>query len=164
MSLKFPASIPVANLIPNNALQVTSGPLRVPAAPERRRVCRAWHRTHGVQVPVPGVSAAEGEEKGKGVTARWGLEEAHSNEVGRRTGTGYEGWYSRDEQARDREVLQARWGGLDTSGVYASTVLCLPPGGLHGVQVEGRDEIAWHRRETRRQQRTHTSSGSHDTD
>jgi hypothetical protein len=36
VSLKFPASIPVANLIPNNALQVPSGPLRVPAAPERR--------------------------------------------------------------------------------------------------------------------------------
>jgi hypothetical protein len=37
VSLKFPASIPVANLIPNNALQVMSGPLRGPAAPERRR-------------------------------------------------------------------------------------------------------------------------------
>ena len=33
MSLKFPASIPVANLIPNNALQGTSGALRVPDVP-----------------------------------------------------------------------------------------------------------------------------------
>jgi hypothetical protein len=34
------------------------------------RVCRTWHRANGVQVPVPGVSAAAGEEKGQGVTAR----------------------------------------------------------------------------------------------
>jgi hypothetical protein len=107
---------------------------------------------------VPGVSAAAGEEKGPGVTARWGLEEAPSNEVGRRTGAGYEVWYTRDERARDREVLHARWGVLYKSGVYASKVRCLTPGGLHGVQVEGMDEIAWHRRETRRKQRTHTSS------
>jgi hypothetical protein len=71
-------------------------------------VCRTWHRTHGVQVPVPGVRAADGEEQGKGVTARWGLEEAQSHDAGRRTGPGYEGWYTRDERARDREVLQAR--------------------------------------------------------
>jgi hypothetical protein len=45
-----------------------------------------------VQVPVPGVRAAEGEEQGQGVTARWGLEAAQSTEAGRRTGTGSEGW------------------------------------------------------------------------
>ena len=72
------------------------------------RVCRTWHRTHGVQVPVPGVRAAEGEAKGTGVTARWGLEAAPSTEAGRRTGTGDEGWYTRDARARDRAVLQAR--------------------------------------------------------
>jgi hypothetical protein len=88
VSLKFPASIPVANLIPNNALQVTAGPLRVPAAPGRRRVCRAWHRTSEVKVLVPGVREAEGEEKGKGVVARRGLKEAPSKRAGRRTGTG----------------------------------------------------------------------------
>jgi hypothetical protein len=54
---------------------------------------------------VPGIRGAEGEEKGKGVTARWGLEEAQSKRAGRRTGTGYEVWYTRDERARDREVL-----------------------------------------------------------
>ena len=86
-----------------------------------------------MQVPVPGTSAAEGEEKGKGVTARWGLEEAQSKDVGRRTGTGYEVWHTWDERARDREVLHARWGVLYKSGVYASKVLCLTPGGLHGV-------------------------------
>jgi hypothetical protein len=37
------------------------------AAAHRERVCQAWHRTHGVEVPVPGISGAEGEEKGKGV-------------------------------------------------------------------------------------------------
>ena len=67
---------------------------RCAASPARhwRRVCRTWHRTSGVQVPVPSVRAAEGEEKGKGVTARWGPEEAQSKDAGRRTGTGYEVW------------------------------------------------------------------------
>jgi hypothetical protein len=138
----------------NKAIELTA--LRATA--HSRRVCRTWHSANGVQVPVPGVSAAAGEEKGTGVTARWGLEEAPSNEVGRRTGAGYEVWYTRDERARDREVLQARWGVLDTSGVDASQVRCLTPGGRHGVQVDGLDERAWHRRETRRQPRTHTAS------
>ena len=31
------------------------------------RVCQAWHRTDGVEVPVPGISGAEGEEQGTGV-------------------------------------------------------------------------------------------------
>ena len=47
---------------------------------------RAWHRTSEVKVLAPGDRGAEGEEKGKGVTARWGLEEAQSNRAGRRTG------------------------------------------------------------------------------
>jgi len=34
------------------------------------RVCRACHRVSGVKVPVPGVSGAEGKEKGKGVIVR----------------------------------------------------------------------------------------------
>jgi len=36
------------------------------------RVCRTWHRTYGVKVPVPGRSRAEGKEKGKGIVAGWG--------------------------------------------------------------------------------------------
>jgi hypothetical protein len=47
------------------------------------RVCQAWHRACGVQVPTPGIRGAEGEEKGKGVTARWGLKEAQSERAGR---------------------------------------------------------------------------------
>jgi hypothetical protein len=35
---------------------------------------------------MPGFRGAEGKEKGKGVIARWGLEEAQSKSVGRRTG------------------------------------------------------------------------------
>jgi hypothetical protein len=58
-----------------------------------------------VKVPVPGFRGAEGKEKGKGVAVKWGLKEAQSETVGRRTGTGYEVWYTRDERARDREVL-----------------------------------------------------------
>jgi hypothetical protein len=48
------------------------------------RVCRACHRVSGVKVPVPGVSGAEGKEKGKGVIVRWGLKEAQSESAGRR--------------------------------------------------------------------------------
>jgi hypothetical protein len=40
------------------------------AAADAERVCQAWHRTDEVKVLVPGVRGAEGEEKGKGVTAR----------------------------------------------------------------------------------------------
>jgi predicted Zn-ribbon and HTH transcriptional regulator len=74
------------------------------------RVCRAWHRTYGVKVPVPGFSGAEGKEKGNGVVARRGLKEAQSETAGRRTGTGSEVWYTRDERARDREVLHPHRG------------------------------------------------------
>ncbi len=59
---------------------------------------------------VPGFRRGEGHEKGKGVIARWGLEEVRSKSAGRRTGTGYEVWYARDERARDREVLHLRLG------------------------------------------------------
>jgi hypothetical protein len=61
---------------------------------------------------------------------RWGLEEVQSKSAGRRTGTGYEVWYTRDELARDSEVLHLHWGVLYKSGVYARKVLCLTPGGL----------------------------------
>ncbi|OGW36462.1 MAG: hypothetical protein A2Y97_08500 [Nitrospirae bacterium RBG_13_39_12] len=52
------------------------------------RVCQAWHRACEVKVLTPGISGAEGKEKGKGVTVRRGLEEAQSKSAGRRTGTG----------------------------------------------------------------------------
>jgi hypothetical protein len=81
-----------------------------------------------VKVLAPGSRGAEGEEKGKGVTARWGLKEAQSNRAGRRTGTGYEVWPTRDERARDREVLPPHWGVLYKSGVYAPNVLGLTSG------------------------------------
>ena len=34
---------------------------------------------------------------------------------------------------RDSKALPPRWGVLYKSGVYASKVVCLTPGGLHGV-------------------------------
>ena len=83
-----------------------------------------------MQVLAPGVCAAAGEEQGQGVTVRWGLEAAPSNEAGRRTGTGEEVWYARGERARDRAGLQARWGVLDQSGVYAAPAQGLTPGEL----------------------------------
>ena len=37
-----------------------------------------------MEVLTPGISGAEGKEKGKGVIARWGSEEAQSKSAGRR--------------------------------------------------------------------------------
>jgi hypothetical protein len=48
-------------------------------------------------------------------------------------------WYTRDELARDSEVLLLRWGVLYKSGVYAGKALCLTPGELPvvwGIQTE----------------------------
>ena len=124
-------------------------------AAELWRVCRAWPSARQVTVLAPGVRAAEGEEQGQGATARWGPEAAHSTEAGRRTGAGDEGWSTRDEQARAREVLQARWGVRAQAGVDAAQAQGLTPGARPGVQVDGRAAIAWHRREPRRTQRQH---------
>jgi len=82
-----------------------------------------------VKVLAPGISGAEGKEKGKGVIVRWGLEEAQSKHAGRRIGTRYEVWYTRNELARDSEVLHPQ-GVLYKSGAYAWKVLCLTPGDL----------------------------------
>ena len=69
---------------------------------------------------------------------RRGLEEAQSKDAGRRTETGYEVWYTLDERARNREVLKSTvWGVLYKSGVYASKVVSLTLGGLHGVRGSG---------------------------
>ena len=68
---------------------------------------------------------------------RWGLKEAQSNRAGRRTGTGYEVWPTRDERARDREVLHPQRGVLYKSGAYARNVLCLTLGDLSTVQSSG---------------------------
>ena len=50
---------------------------------------------------------------------RRGLKEAQSKDAGRRTGTGSEVWYTRDERARDCEVLHLQRGVLYKSGAYA---------------------------------------------
>jgi len=59
---------------------------------------------------MPGFRGAEGKEKGKGVIARWGLEEAQSEGAGRRTGTGYEVWHAWGEWARDHQALHPQVG------------------------------------------------------
>jgi hypothetical protein len=71
---------------------------------------------------------------------RRGLEEAQSKYAGkpapdliRGTGTGSEVWYTRDEWARDHEVLHLQRGVLYKSGVYASKVTCLTLGDLYSV-------------------------------
>jgi hypothetical protein len=75
-----------------------------------------------MEVPMPGFRGAEAKEKGKGVMARWGLEEAQSKSAGRRTGTGYKVWYAWGERARDREPSIRKWGVLYKSGVFAQAV------------------------------------------
>ena len=107
------------------------------AAAHRQRVCQAWHRACGVEVPTPGVRGAAGEEQGQGVSVRWRLKEAHSKHAGRRTGTGYEGGTTWDERARDRAVLHPRGGVLDQSGAYVQKGRCLPLGELHAVRAQG---------------------------
>ena len=52
-------------------------------APQFERVRRAWRVTLQVRVLWPGIRRAEGKEKGKGVVARRGLEEAQSEAAGR---------------------------------------------------------------------------------
>jgi hypothetical protein len=101
------------------------------------RVCQAWHRACGVEVPTPGVRGAEGEEKGKGVIVRRRPEEAQSKGTGRRTGTGSEVWYTWDELARASEVLHPRVGVLYQSGAYVQKVLCLTLGDRHAVRERG---------------------------
>jgi hypothetical protein len=78
-----------------------------------------------------------------------GYPEAQSKDAGRRTGTGSEVWYIRDEWARDHEVLHLHWGVLYKSGVYALKVTCLTLGGLSCVllfvrlRIERSILIAW---------------------
>ena len=43
---------------------------RLSAAGDPCRVCRAWHGACEVEVLTPGISGAEGKEKGKGVIGR----------------------------------------------------------------------------------------------
>ena len=64
---------------------------------------------------------------------RRGLEEAQSKDAGRRTGTGSEVWYIRDEWARDHEVLHPQRAALYKSGIYALKVTCLTLGDLYSV-------------------------------
>jgi hypothetical protein len=91
--------------LPSKRMERTVNTLPGFTAAHSGRVCRAWHRTCEVKVLTPGVSGAEGKEKGRGVIVRWGPEEAQSKSAGRRTETGYEVWYVRGERARDREAL-----------------------------------------------------------
>ena len=43
---------------------------------------RTWRVANGVEVPIPGISEAEGKENGKGVVVRRGLKEAASEMYG----------------------------------------------------------------------------------
>jgi len=58
---------------------------------------------------------------------RWGLEEAQSKRAGRRTGTGYEVWYTRDELARDNEVLHPQSGVCFINPAFTREAFCVLP-------------------------------------
>jgi hypothetical protein len=120
------------------------------AAADTSRVCQAWHRTSEVKVLAPGDRGAEGEEKGKGVTAR--LRRELSRTVGsggspiQPRGATYRnpaqaGWGTTRDESRhrrdDREVLHPQRGVLYKSGVYAPNVLCLTLGDLPTVRTRG---------------------------
>ncbi len=81
---------------------------------------------------MPGFRGAEGKEKGKGVIARWGLEEAQSKSAGRRTGIPPKagcGTLGASGHVTTKPSIR-KWGVLYKSGVYARKVLCLTPGDL----------------------------------
>jgi hypothetical protein len=70
---------------PNNASDRIVNPGGLPNG-QGGRVCRAWHRACEVKDLAPGNRGAEGKQKGKGIVARRGLEEARSKSAGRGTG------------------------------------------------------------------------------
>ena len=72
-------------------------------------------------------------------------------------------WSTRDERARDGEVLHPQGVCVINPASTRGTVGVRIPGELKGVQVAGLAAIAGPRRETRRQQRP-PASGRHDTD
>jgi hypothetical protein len=76
-------------------------------------------------------AAPKARSRTRAPTVRWGLEEAHSKRAGRRTGTGDEVWCTRDERARDREVLHPQ-------GVYV-----IHPASTHGTCCVVPWEICW---------------------
>ncbi len=92
----------MARLWSNNAMQATCEDARACMAD----VC-ARHGTERARCKSSCQVFAEpkARRRARASTVRWGLEEAQSTRAGRRTGTGYEVWCTRDERARDREVL-----------------------------------------------------------
>src|SRR5262245_4791800 len=74
-------------------------------------VC-ARHGTEltGWKSPCQVSAEPKARRRARAFIARWRLEEAQSKRAGRRTGTGYEVWYTRDEWARDHKVLHPRVG------------------------------------------------------
>jgi hypothetical protein len=103
------------------------------------RVCQAWHRTSEVQVLVPGMRGAEGEEQGQGVHREVGsggspIHTRGATHRNRRCRVGHPG-----RAGTCPRSPPAAGGALDTSGVYARNVLGLPLGDLLVVQ-ENRTE------------------------
>ena len=100
-------------------------------------MCQAWHRAHGVEVPVPGMSGAEARSRARASSRGdvWRKPNPHvrgdEQEPDRRGGTpGTSGHVTTKSSIRALGVLYK-------SGVYARTALGLTLGDLPVVQVKG---------------------------
>jgi hypothetical protein len=88
------------------------------------------------------IAEPKARRRARASTVRWGLEEAQSKRAGRRTGTGYEVWYTRDERARDCEVLHPQGVCFIHPASMRGTFCVLPweicrSSQLEGLRVEG---------------------------
>jgi hypothetical protein len=101
-------------------------------------VCQACHRTSAVPGRVPGDRGAEGKEQGQGARREGGLEDAPSTRAGRRTGTGYEVWHTRDERARDGTVLHPQGVCLINPASPRGPIGVLPGESCRWSRAEGR--------------------------
>jgi hypothetical protein len=99
----------IRSLAYNN--RFSDGPLRGPSL--NRSVCarQGTARARG-KSSCQGLAEPKARSRARASTVRWGLEEAPSKHAGRRTGTGDEVWHTRDERARDREVLHPQGGAV----------------------------------------------------
>jgi hypothetical protein len=72
------------------------------------------------------IAEPKARRRAKASTTRWGLKEAQSKRAGRRTGTGYEVWDTRDERTRDGDVRHPQGVGLTNPASTRGTFGVLP--------------------------------------
>jgi len=126
-------------------------------AGELGRVCQAWHGTSEVQILVPGMRGAEGEEKGQGAHREVGsggspIPTRGATHRNRRGGGGT----TRDARARDGEVLQPHGVGWihpasrRGTGCVVPWEICRVSSGTEGGEIRPDRPAAGSRGPTRR--------------